>query len=202
MRKLTFWTLLGITLIYASCKNDAKVESKTTPAAPVVVDDEISKWPKLEGGYNFKQHITNNTVKPKKGDYVYYDWSLSNNGQVYFSTFNTQRSPVKAKLTEVTGDSISPSMAALKTMSVGDSISIVVRGEKYLEQLKKNLNPNISSGDIVYQIVLRDIKNETEYQKDFKKDLEKVSERTKGMIPETKKKEIPQKTKSSKIIKK
>lgn len=201
MKKLTFWTLLGIALIYASCKNDAKVESKTTPAAAVVVDDEISKWPKLEGGYNFKQHISNNKVKPKIGDYVYYDWSVSCNGQVLQSSYRSTLSPVKAKLSEATGDNISPSMAALKTMSVGDSVTIVVRGEKYLEQLRKNGFADVK-GDIVYQIALKAIKTEAEYNKDFKKDMESVAERTKGMIPETKKKEIPQKDKTTKRIKK
>ena len=44
--------------------------------------------------------------------------------------------------------------------------------------------------------------NSINYNKDIKKDMESVAERTKGMIPETKKKETPQKAKPSKINKK
>ena len=79
-------------------------------------------------------------------------------------------------------------------MSVGDSLTIVVRGEKNLEALRKNWNKD-ASGDIIYQLILRAIKSESEYNKDYQESLKKIAERTKGLIPE---KKMEQKTTNSK----
>lgn len=200
MRKLGFWLICSILITLVACKNEVKTETKATTTAPVEVNDEISKWPKLEGGYNYKQHTKNNTPKPKAGDYVYFDWSIVSNGQILKSTYDSPQSPVKAKLSDITGDKISPSMAALKTMSVGDSVTIVVRGEERLKEYRKNAISD-ATGDIVYNITLRAIKSEAEYMKDLEKDVKLNAERTKGMIPEKKETPSTAKDKSTKTTK-
>ncbi len=158
------YIVLVITLAVAqSCKNERNATEQKVARVP----DEIDGWPKLEGGFNFKQHVKKEGRKPQYNEYAYVDLKITYNGIELKNTFSNQQGYAKIKITQEQGENISPSLAAIKSMTIGDSLSVVVRGEKYLKQVSK-YGQGSGNGDIVYEIVLRDIKTEEEYLKETK----------------------------------
>lgn len=187
MQKFTFLVLVAAVLLLNACKNDAKVgadgAAASTKAAPVVP-------PSME----FKNHTNKGGVKPKVGDYVYFDMHVTNGERVIKSTFGG-RGLAKVKFAEVSGEDASPSVAALKNMSVGDSTTILVKGDKYIEQLKQNWYPEAAC-DIKYQIVVRAIKTEKEYLADLEEERKGMEKRLAGAIPKNTNKAVEQPVKS------
>lgn len=187
MQKFTFLVLVAVVLLLNACKNDAKVgadgAAASTKAAPVVP-------PSME----FKNHTNKGGVKPKVGDYVYFDMHVTNGDRVIKSTLGGG-GLAKVKFAEVSGEDASPSVAALKNMCVGDSTTILVKGDKYIEQIKKNWYPE-ASGDIKYQIIVRAIKTEQEYLADLEEDRKMMQKRLAGAIPRNNNSTIEQSPKS------
>ncbi len=171
MRYFIFIFFIVSLIVVQSCKNEQKnPENKSTR-----VPDEIDGYPKLEGGFSYKVHKQNKGPKPQIGEYAYADMIVTSNGAILKSTY-TYGEPAKIRINgDVAAENISPTAAALKTMAVGDSMTIVVRGDKYVDQLKgKGLTE--ASGDIVYQLVLRAIKTEKEFNAENDAAIKKIKQ--------------------------
>ena len=136
----------------------------------------------------FKNQTQKAGPKPQVGQYVYYDMLVTCNDVIVKSTY-TGAGYAKAKFADVSGEDASPAMIALKSMAVGDSTTILVKGDKYIEQLRKTFYPD-AFGDVKYQIVLRAIKSEKEYLQDMEVTRKGMEKRLQGAIPKNNNREV------------
>jgi FKBP-type peptidyl-prolyl cis-trans isomerase FkpA len=160
---------------------------------------------KALGGYEYKHHIKTKGKKPKVGEVVYFHVSIfAGDKELNNSRLEMNGEPAKFKLPEVKKEDkkpVSPIVAALNLMSVGDSMSIFMPIDT-IQELKAQFP---DAKNLAYHIKLVDIKTEEEFnkmmdteraafqvkQEEGIKKSEEVTALMKGVLAQFKSKKLP-----------
>lgn len=148
-----FFALAVICLTYA-CQNASKGSMKTSE------------------GFDYTIHTSSNGVKPKAGEYAYFEMDIvSDTDEVLQSMRNLEKMPVVPIPTAEEGAKApNPIVEILSTMAIGDSATLIIPIDSI-----PGATPDIQKyKHIRYDILLRDVKDKEGYDAQMKEEMEKM----------------------------
>jgi len=145
---------------------------------------------KLDGellpGYSYINHTKKDGVKPKEGDYVYFNYYFLLKDSLLHTNAAANR-PEKMNIPpadEKVAPQMEPMLEAFKNMSVGDSLSMFI----HIDSFPSKPNDLGDAKFITQTFILMDIKSQEEYTADMEK--ERAEKEAKAKIYQAKEGEI------------
>ena len=156
----------GILLVVAACNNSPK--EATSPS-----------------GFKYITHIKNNGEKPQVGQYAYFQLVVTNGDTMVFFDSHSDPEMQSVKLPseeELNGQPLHPVLEALMLMSLGDSLTLYYP----VDSLGPQRPPGLENSDFVlYNITLKKIQSDEEYQKEFQEKQNAIQAQLEGVKTQT-----------------
>ena len=149
MRSVLFFALL-FALVLVSCKEEGGLLT-------------------TQHGYEYINHTNMDGARPQPGEYVYFKVQIRNGDTITHSTREQGSAPF-LQIPSINNPQRRPSPLedVLREMSVGDSVTVLIRLDTIRAKQKGYENTNI----MYYDVILTDIKSMDSYQEGAKRDRE------------------------------